>query len=611
MDYLIILPFAAGLAYMFPVLLVRGIKWIYGLSSIDRLRLFQSFRSNRTLQSLKEIFFESLLHRKIFFRNPVLGYMHMSFAFGWFLLISVGHIETIFAVKSLFVPFYFPVFFRYFEKGANFEFSYGFSFVMDFLLLVVLSGLYLAILKRFRKKAFGLKKTTRLKAGDQIALTSLWLIFPLRLLAESATAAIHHNGNFLTSSVGGMFFNPVQYEFPLWVTYSCALGFFFVALPHSRYMHIPTEIFLIFLRNAGIRLKKRNNTYTSVQIFSCSRCGLCLDHCQLSNAEISDSQSVYLLKSIRNKNASDEQLFNCLMCGKCQIDCPVGLDILDLRTTQRIESTLQYNSSYDYLEDMPAQKATVVYFAGCMTHLTPGIIMSMQSVFSVTGERVWFMDRQKAPCCGRPLMLGGQFDAASKLIAHNTKMIKDSGAKKLVVSCPICYKVFKEDYSLENIEVLFYVDYILDAIKAGLLKTNKSFRNFIYHDPCELGRGLGIFRQPRELLEKVGNLIEIKNQEKLSHCCGGSLGNLKISQTQRDMLTRQAMDDYLSYNPEILVTACPMCKKTFSRDRRLRIMDIAEVVVENSQINWREKQLSFELAPLQSKNKKEQFRSVG
>jgi hypothetical protein len=77
------------------------------------------------------------------------------------------------------------------------------------------------------------------------------------------------------------------------------------------------------------------------------------------------------------------------------------------------------------------------------------------------------------------------------------------------------------------------------------------------------------------------------------------------------MLTRQAMDDYLSYNPEILVTACPMCKKTFSRDRRLRIMDIAEVVVENSQINWREKQLSFELAPLQSKNKKEQFRSVG
>ena len=124
---------------------------------------------------------------------------------------------------------------------------------------------------------------------------------------------------------------------PLWTMYSTVLGFFFVALPNSRYMHIPAEVVLIFLRQTGIKQKKQNDTYTDVQVFSCSRCGICLDNCQLSVAGIDNSQSVYLLKRIRNRNLNDEELFNCLMCGKCQMECPVGIETVNLRITQRIE----------------------------------------------------------------------------------------------------------------------------------------------------------------------------------------------------------------------------------------------------------------------------------
>lgn len=352
MDKIITVPFMAGLIYLLVILLIRGFKWIKGLSKLDKLRLVQLLRSRMFLHSMIEAFKEGLLHQWIFKKNPVLGYMHMSLAFGWFLLIVVGHIEVMVAEKAVFVPVYKPVFFRYFETNTEFPFASVFAFVMDLFLLFVLSGLLLAILKRFRKKLFGLTKTTRMKSGDHIALTSLWLIFPLRLLAESMAAAIHSNGSFLTQTVGKLFENVVAPEITsnaLWMSYSCALGFFFIALPNSRYMHIPTEILYIFLRNAGISLKKRNNTYTDIQVYSCSRCGICLDRCQMSVAGINDSQSVYLLKSIRNHKLSDEQLFNCLMCGKCQDDCPVGIKVTDLRTIQRIESTLQYNSSYDYL----------------------------------------------------------------------------------------------------------------------------------------------------------------------------------------------------------------------------------------------------------------------
>ena len=581
-DLLVILPFMTGLGYLAVVVVIRGVIWIRGLSKIDKLRLVQSLRTRRTLLSVREAFMEGLLHRKVFLKNPVLGYMHMSLAFGWFLLILVGHLESMVADRSAMVPLYRPVFFRYFENGKDFAFSGLFSFAMDLLLLFVLTGLGLAILKRFKRSFFGLRKTTRLKTGDRIALISLWLIFPLRLLAESVTAAIYDNGSFLTNWVGHMFegsgHTAIAY-LPVWASYSMVLGFFFIMLPNSRYMHIPTEILYIFLKNAGIKLKKRNNSYQEVQVFSCSRCGICLDDCQLTAAGIQNSQSVYLLKSIRNRSLSDEELFNCLLCGKCQLACPVDIRTVDLRISQRIESTLQYNSSYDYLEDLPPRKASTIYFAGCMTHLLPGIIRAMKEIFRAAGEDVWFMDEEKSPCCGRPLMLAGQYEAAMKLIANNTLKITGSGAERLIVSCPICYKIFKEDYSLGKMEVLFHADYILRLAREGRIALEHGSERVVYHDPCELGRGMGMYDEPRELLRKTGNLVRMRNEREAAHCCGGSLGNLKIRQSERTVLTGRAVDDYLSYHPEILATACPMCKKTFSRNRQIRVMDISELVL--------------------------------
>ncbi|WP_372931906.1 (Fe-S)-binding protein [Mariniphaga sediminis] len=583
MENFIIIPFTVGLIYLTLVLIYRFVKWIRGLSKLDKLRLVQSFKMRRMLRSLKEVFYEGLLHRKIFRKNPVLGYMHMSLAFGWFLLIVLGHVEVMAARRSLLVPFYLPVFFRYFETGTTFFASGIFSFLMDSFLLVVLSGVTLAMLKRFKKQLFGMKKTTRLKTGDRMALTSLWLIFPLRLLAEGMSAELYGNGSFLTSTVGHIIgsFSSEPANLVLWTAYSCALGFFFAALPNSRYMHIPTEVLLIFVRNAGIRLKKRNNTYTDIQVFSCSRCGLCLDNCQMAAAGINHAQSVYILKNIRNNNLADEQLFNCLLCGKCEVDCPVGINTIDLRITQRIESTLQYNSSYNYLEDLPARKASTIYFAGCMTHLTPGIIASMKILFRMAGESVWFMDEEKAPCCGRPLMLAGQHDAASKLIVNNTRKILGSGAKTLVVSCPICYKVFREDYELGNVEVLFHAEYISRLIREQIILPEKTTTRIVYHDPCELGRGMGMFEPPREVLRTTGKVIPVKNEKQMAHCCGGSLGNLKISQQERAVLRNQAVKDYQQYLPDVLATACPLCKKTFARHRGIEVMDIAEIVVSS------------------------------
>jgi Fe-S oxidoreductase len=580
-----ILPFTTGLLFISVFLVIIIGIWISGLSSIDKKRILHNILTRKTLGAIHEVFMESLLHRKIFRKNFVLGYMHMSLAFGWFLLIVVGHIDACNHYQSLSVPAYKAIFMRYFvAEHATTLSGRILSNTMDFLLLFILSGVLLAYFKRFNSRVFGMKKTTHLKAGDRLALTALWLIFPLRFFAESVSAGLHQNGGIISQQAGDLLsiILPIHlFEMPLWWAYSCALGLFFFALPVSRYMHIPVEVVMIFLRSYGVKVQKRINGFTRIQVYSCSRCGICLDSCQMTHAAIKDTQSVYVLKHIRNKNLTDEKLFNCLLCGRCQPDCPVGLELNNLRMTQRIESTRDYNSSYDYLKNgkvAVSPHTEVIYFAGCMTHLTPAIIQSMKEIFAIADVKYWFMDEEKTACCGRPLMQVGQYEAAKKLIEHNRERILASGAKKLVVSCPICYKVFHEDYALPGITVQHHSQYLLDLMTEKRLPVHKMPLRVVYHDPCELGRGSGIYHQPRLLLDEYSNVIPIKNEKEAAYCCGGSLANIKIQMHERNQIRDKAMEEYLSYRPDMLATACPLCKKTFAKNPDLPVHDIAEII---------------------------------
>ncbi|MCK7461890.1 MAG: (Fe-S)-binding protein [Sphingobacterium sp.] len=74
-----------------------------------------------------------------------------------------------------------------------------------------------------------------------------------------------------------------------------------------------------------------------------------------------------------------------------------------------------------------------------------------------------FLDREGSVCCGRPLMLAGMFEKANDLILTNKKTIEASEAKTLVASCPICYKIFKDEYNLD-IEVLHHSQYLLRLV---------------------------------------------------------------------------------------------------------------------------------------------------
>ena len=588
-----VIPFLIGMIFVLGYCIIGAIRLILQLDAEDKKKFFLSLITPKTIwKNIKDLFLNCLIHVKLWKRNKLLGYMHSSIAFGWFMLILLGHIECFVYMPHRVKLFYYPIFFNYFVAENEYTLRGAiFFFLMDFFLLVVLSGIVLAIIKRVRSRIFGMRRTTRPTLLDRVGLYSLWMIFPLRLLAESFTAHIS-GGSFLTIPMNMMFkafLGDQMNMLPTWWAYSICLCIFMCVLPFTRYMHIPAEMLLIPFRNAGLTIKHARRGFAKAQVYSCPNCGVCIDACPMSikKANIKDT-TVYLNRNIRRRNEQriEEISDKCLLCGKCTAVCQVGVDGPQMRIAQR--SIRNYGLDQDYSgmdissikESVASEpsKDKVLYFAGCMTQLTPAISRAMESVFRKAGVEYAFMDKDGGLCCGRPILMAGRFDQARQLIHKNKEIIKASGAGTLVLSCPICYKIFREHYKLEGIRVMHHTEYMLELVRAGRLKLESGESSIVYHDPCELGRGCGIYEQPREVLRQTGELVEAEANRDMSICCGGSLGSLTLGFDKREDLTRNALHNLTVNDPDTIVTACPLCKSTFARYADKPVEDIAETV---------------------------------
>ncbi|MCR4828721.1 MAG: (Fe-S)-binding protein [Bacteroidales bacterium] len=592
-----VLPFCAGVVALLVISVWKYWRWIRHLDKLQRATVQKNIWTWKFLPAIWETVRESLLHLRISKKNLVLGYMHRSLAFGWFLLIVVGALQAYLAWPHGH-PLWAAIFFNYFEPAERAGISPNFTHaalmanIMDALLIYVLSGLALAMLKKLWSRPLGMKRTTRHTLVDRLTKLSLWCIFPLRLLSEGLTSSMFGNGGFMVKALGTVLatlnFDNEYCEYTSWMLYSIALGTFFTLMPFSRYMHIFTEVFLIYFRQLGVSDSNKKTGYTMFELSACSRCGICIDGCPMNKElGVRNMQGVYMLQSIRNKERQSHQealAENCLMCDRCVADCPVGIDLSIVRRQVRIQNkeNIDKQSTYEYLKPIKAFNAIgrVAYFGGCMSHLTPGITEAMESIFQTVGQPYWFMDQEQGICCGRPLLQQGFEKQAAELRRKNSELIANSKATMLITSCPICYQSFKKEYNLA-IPVVHHTEYLAAMLKNGKLKVRFDDRKVAYHDPCELGRGCGIYDEPRYVLKNTTNLLKTKEEREHSLCCGFNMGNPLLDLEQQTKVRNAARDNLMAVHPDVIATACPMCKKAFAHADTTAVKDVAEIVAAN------------------------------
>jgi heterodisulfide reductase subunit D len=229
----------------------------------------------------------------------------------------------------------------------------------------------------------------------------------------------------------------------------------------------------------------------------------------------------------------------------------------------------------------------ILYWRGCMSRLrVKSIADSTEKLLSKMGVKYETLGESEG-CCGSVLKRTGQTEAALTIAKETTRKIKAKGYQEVVTSCPGCYRTMANEYKAYFGEAPFHVEHISRFLykRAKLLKGHlKPMKMKVaYHDPCHLGRHMGVYEEPRELLKMVPGveLVEFKQSREKSVCCGSGGG---VRSTLPELSLEVSRTVLAEMPPaDLLVTSCPFCNYNLregGRGTKLRVMDLPEFILK-------------------------------
>ncbi|MGD9611201.1 MAG: heterodisulfide reductase-related iron-sulfur binding cluster, partial [Desulfovibrionaceae bacterium] len=212
------------------------------------------------------------------------------------------------------------------------------------------------------------------------------------------------------------------------------------------------------------------------------------------------------------------------------------------------------------------------------------IARAMVRILDAAGVSYGILEESR--CTGDPAKQMGNEFMFSELAQTNIEEFNELGVQKIITLCPHCYNSFTRHYPPlgGNYTVIPHAVFIEQLIAAGKIAPRDNGQRIVYHDPCYLGRRNRIFEAPRQVIRRLGRLVEMPRHGAESFCCGGGGGNYwaeevgeRINQTR----SREALDT----GAERIATACPFCllmltdgTKKFTEEQKA--FDIAELVAE-------------------------------
>ena len=183
-------------------------------------------------------------------------------------------------------------------------------------------------------------------------------------------------------------------------------------------------------------------------------------------------------------------------------------------------------------------------------------------------------------CCGLPLSMLGQKQAARELAWNNLQAIDPDRYDYVLTLCASCgshlkdYPALLDDIREQRVKAKRFADKVIDfssfvhdvlggvrgGVRGGILgdvREDVPGPKASYHAPCHLCRGMGVHEAPRELLTAMG-LQYIEHTEEET-CCGlGGTYSLKFPEISAEILHKK-LDLVESGGAELLLTDCPGC----------------------------------------------------
>ena len=385
---------------------------------------------------------------------------------------------------------------------------------------------------------------------------------------------------------------------------------------------------------------------TAVQLMeldSCTRCGECVKWCPTYAATdgkpgLAPRDKILRWRQYMNKSYGiraklfgpqeipqseleefKDDVHSCTTCGICGTVCESGINTVELWEALRANLVKkgigpygkqnmfpkligQYHNPYlldqkDRLAWVPddvkiEDKSDIVYFTGCtagykqltLAFATSRVLNKLGIKFAMLGEDEW--------CCGSALIRTGQAHVNDmmplQVAKHNVEAIMKKGAKKVLFACSGCFRAAKVDWPRLlgkelPFEVIHITEFLADLIKQGKIKWEKSIdKTITYHDPCHLGRHVGVYDAPRYVLTHIPGVkfVEMERIKEFQRCCGAGGGVKAGIPDLADGVAQSRVKDALETKADILSSACPFCKRNLmdGRDSMKADIDVEDVI---------------------------------
>ncbi len=194
------------------------------------------------------------------------------------------------------------------------------------------------------------------------------------------------------------------------------------------------------------------------------------------------------------------------------------------------------------------------------------------------------------PCCGGLLYYIGM---QKEFTAHAQQVhdqLKSRGIKRIISIVPSCTYTLRQlipaSTNGEGIEVKHFCEVVDEKLPSLELRFPRKAK-VTYHDPCQLGRGLGLVEEPRRILRAIKD-IELVETEwtncEWATCCGGGSGFEAVFPELSQVLAVNRTKELLETGAEIIVTHCPGCIMQLKEglreleEKNVEVLDLAQVV---------------------------------
>lgn len=365
--------------------------------------------------------------------------------------------------------------------------------------------------------------------------------------------------------------------------------------------------------------------------YFCLDCGKCTGICPVSRVNHDFSPRSLLMRAVQKDHDSlleERAIWQCLTCGMCEQWCPSQIRYIDFmreirslaigigekaecshggafQALMRIMTApnLKQNRTEWITSDLQVANNTgdVFYFVGCAPFFDSFFAdLNVKTLDSVKGTIKLLNKVGVKPvvspderCCGHDLLWSGDVENFKKLASHNIELIEKSGAKQVVFSCPEGYQSFKQDYPQYFGKLKFEVVHITEFLKPHIdlneLRFSAVNKKVTFQDPCRLGRLMGVYDEPREIIRSIPELEfnEMHHSRHKSVCCG--VGNWLTCGAATKMIQTRRLKEAKSTGAEVLVTACPKCEihlkcalsdEKLKQDVNIEIKDLISIAAE-------------------------------